>query len=231
MKELEDIYGIAIDNSDLFRFALTHPSYTQENELPYDQNYERLEFLGDAVLKLIASDILYKKYPDYAEGNLSKIRSIVVSDNTLSKIAHAIGLCDLIILAKHEKKQGLANVESVCACAFEAVLGAYYLDGKLEDLKPFLAKVLTPYIESVDADFAKFNAKALLQEYTQSITKEIPVYKVVNEVGPAHNKTFTVEVSYKGEVVARGEGKSKKEAEQHSAYEACKILGVIECQK
>ena len=110
MKELENIYGIAIDNSDLFRFALTHPSYTQENELPYDQNYERLEFLGDAVLKLIASDILYTKYPDYAEGNLSKIRSIVVSDNTLSKIAHSIGLCDLIILAKHEKKQKLANV-------------------------------------------------------------------------------------------------------------------------
>lgn len=231
MKELENIYGIAIDNSDLFRFALTHPSYTQENELPYDQNYERLEFLGDAVLKLIASDILYTKYPDYAEGNLSKIRSIVVSDNTLSKIANSIGLCDLIILAKHEKKQKLANVESVCACAFEAVLGAYYLDGKLEDLKPFLTKVLTPYIESVDADFAKFNAKALLQEYTQSITKETPVYKVVKEVGPAHNKTFTVEVSYKGEVVAQGEGKSKKEAEQHSAYEACKILGVLKCQK
>ena len=138
MKELEEIYGISIDNSELFEIALTHPSYTQEQELPYCENYERLEFLGDAVLKLITSHILYKKYPDYTEGNLSKIRSIVVSDNTLSKIAHEIGLCEHIILAKHEEKQGLANIESVCACAFEAVLGAYYLDGKQGDLIPFL---------------------------------------------------------------------------------------------
>jgi len=227
MKELEEIYGIKIDNSDLFKCALTHPSYTQENNLPYDQNYERYEFLGDAVLKLVTSEILYKKYPQYAEGELSKIRSIVVSDNTLAKIAFEIGLCELIILAKHEEKQGLAKIESVCACTFEAVLGAFYLDGKLEQLKPFLQKVLTPYIEAVDANFEKFNAKALLQEYTQSVTREIPVYKVIEETGPAHNRTFKVEVSYQGKVVACGTGKSKKEAEQHSAYEACKILGVI----
>ena len=93
MKELEKIYGIKIDNSDLFKIALTHPSYTQENELSYTQNYERLEFLGDAVLKLLTSEILYKKYPDYTEGDLSKIRSIVVSDSTLAKIANEIGLC------------------------------------------------------------------------------------------------------------------------------------------
>lgn len=227
MKELEEIYGIQIDNFDLFECALTHPSYTQENNLPYDQNYERFEFLGDAVLKLVTSEILYKKYPQYAEGELSKIRSIVVSDNTLSKIAHEIGLCELIILAKHEEKQGLAKIESVCACAFEAVLGAFYLDGKLEQLKPFLEKVLTPFIEAVDANFEKYNAKALLQEYTQSVDKQIPVYKVVGESGPAHNRTFKVEVSYQGKVVACGTGKTKKEAEQHSAYEACKIFGVI----
>lgn len=227
MKELEEIYGIKIDNSDLFRRALTHPSYTKINEMDFTENYERLEFLGDAVLKLVTSEILFNKYPDYAEGNMSKIRSIVVSDNILSKIAHKIGLCDLIIVAKHEAKQGLANIESVCACSFEAVLGAFYLDGKLEDLKTFLANVLTPYIEEVDANFEKYNAKAMLQEYTQSVTKEIPVYKLIGETGPAHNKVFNVEVFYKGEAIAKGQGKSKKEAEQHAAYEACKILGVI----
>ena len=227
MKELEEIYGIRIDNSELFEIALTHPSYTQEEELPYTENYERLEFLGDAVLKLITSHILYKKYPDYTEGNLSKIRSIVVSDNTLSKIAHEIGLCEHIILAKHEAKQGLANVESVCACAFEAVLGAYYLDGKQEDLLSFLEKVLIPYIEEVDGNFEKYNAKAILQEYTQGIDKKTPVYRLVGETGPAHKKVFTVEVSYQNRVIATGEGKSKKDAEQHSAYNACKILGVI----
>lgn len=227
MKDLENIYGIEIKNSDLFRRALTHPSYTKANELDFTENYERLEFLGDAVLKLITSQILFEKYPDYTEGDMSKIRSIVVSDNILSKIAHEIGLCELIIVSKHEAKQGLANIESVCACAFEAVLGAFYLDGKMENLKTFLAKVMMPYIEEVDKNFERYNAKALLQEYTQSKTKEIPVYKLVEETGPAHNKTFTVEVFYKNTFVARGQGKTKKEAEQHAAYEACKIFGVI----
>jgi ribonuclease-3 len=227
MKELEKIYGIHIDNPEIFVHALTHPSYTQENNLPYDNNYERYEFLGDAVLKLVTSEILYKKYPQYAEGELSKIRSIVVSDNTLSKIAHEIGLCELIILAKHEKKQGLAKIESVCACTFEAVLGAFYLDGKLDELKPFLDKVLTPYIEAVDANFEQYNAKALLQEYTQSIDKHVPVYKLIEQTGPAHNRTFKVEVSYQEKVVAQGIGKSKKDAEQSAAYQACKNLGVI----
>lgn len=227
MKELEDIYGIKINNSELYKTALTHPSYTKEKELPYTQNYERLEFLGDAVLKLLTSDILYNKYPDYTEGNLSKIRSIVVSDSTLSKIAHEIGLCEMIILAHHEAKQGLANLESVCACAFEAVLGAFYLDGKQKEIKQFLEKVLTPYIEEVDGNFEKYNAKAILQEYTQGIDKHTPIYTLVEEKGPAHKKIFTVEVSYQGNVVAKGSGKTKKDAEQQAAFQACKILGVI----
>lgn len=227
MKKLEEIFGIKIDNPDFFKRALTHPSYTKEQDLPYVENYERLEFLGDAVLKLSVSDILYKKYSDYTEGDLSKIRSIVVSDNTLSKIANEIGFCELIILARHEAKQGLAHIESVCACAFEAVLGAYYLDGKFDLVIQYLQKVLMPYIEEVDKNFEKFNAKAILQEYTQGLTKEIPSYTVVGEVGPAHNKTFEVVVAYQGHVVAKGSGKTKKEAEQHAAYEACKKLGAI----
>lgn len=227
MNKLENIFGISIDNPVFFKQALTHPSYTKENDIPYTENYERMEFLGDAVLKLAASRILFEMYPDYTEGDLSKIRSIVVSDSTLSKIAHDIGLCDLIIMARHEAKQGIANIESVCACAFEAVLGAYYMDNKLASLIPFLEKMLMPYIKEVDKNFEKYNAKAILQEYTQSLTKETPVYNLVNETGPDHNKTFEVEVSYHGRVVAKGTGKSKKEAEQHAAYEACKILGAI----
>ncbi len=227
MLELEKIFGIKIDNADYFRRALTHPSYTKENDLPYDENYERLEFLGDAVLKLLTSEILFSTFPNYPEGNLSKIRSIVVSDSTLSLIAHDIGLCDLIIAAQHEKKQGITNIESVCACAFEAVLGAYYLDKKLKELLPFLKKVLMPYIHEVDENFEKFNAKAMLQEYTQSVSKETPVYKIINESGPAHNRVFEVEVSYQNKQISKGKGKTKKEAEQHAAYEACKILGVI----
>ncbi len=223
MKRIEEIYGIKADNSDLFKCALTHPSCTTDSS----ENYERLEFLGDAVLKLIISDILYNKFPDYSEGNLSKIRSVAVSDSTLSKIAHEIGLCELIIVPKHGVKQGIADLESVCACAFEAVLGAFYLDNKAEPLKAFLNKVMQPYIEDIDKNIGKYNAKAMLQEYTQSVDRKIPEYKIVEESGPAHKKTFTIEVLYRGKVIAQGTGKTKKEAEQHAAYEACKKLGVL----
>jgi len=231
MKTVPEIFNIPIENEELFSQALTHPSFTKENNLSYEQSYERLEFLGDAVLKLSVSDALYKKYPNFTEGEMSKIRSIVVSDATLFDIAQKIGLNDLIILAKHEEKQGCRKRESVCACAFEAVLGAYYLDGKYIDLLRFIEKVFTPYIEDVENNFEKFNAKALLQEYTQAQTKETPIYTLIEEIGPAHNKVFRVSVAYKNEVLATGVGKSKKEAEQQAAYNACEKLGVLKCQK
>lgn len=231
MKNVSEIFGINVGDNNLFQAALTHPSYIKDSELSYSQCYERLEFLGDAVLKLCVSDILYKRYPDYKEGDMSKIRSIVVSDATLFEIAENIGLSDLIIMAKHEEKQGCRKLESVCACAFEAVLGAYYLDGKFFELLPVLEKLFVPYIEDVDKHFEKFNAKALLQEYTQSKTKTTPLYKIVNEIGPAHNKTFEVEVIYENKVLAHGTGKSKKDAEQKCAYIACEKLGILKCQE
>ena len=231
MDNLEQIFNINIENAELFKKALTHPSYPKEQEMDYTESYERLEFLGDAVLKLAVSDILYKKYPDYTEGSMSKIRSIIVSDAVLFEVAEKIGLSELIILGKHEEKQGCRKLESVCACAFEAVLGAYYLDGKFSELIEFIKRIFLPYIEEVDKNFEKYNAKALLQEYTQSKTKTIPEYRIVTETGPAHNKTFEVEVWYEGELIACACGKSKKDAEQKCAYEACKKLGIAECQK
>ena len=231
MDNLEQIFNINIENAELFKKALTHPSYTKEQEMDYTESYERLEFLGDAVLKLAVSDILYKKYPDYTEGSMSKIRSVIVSDAVLFEVAEKIGLSELIILGKHEEKQGCRKLESVCACAFEAVLGAYYLDGKFSELIEFINRIFLPYIQEVDKNFEKYNAKALLQEYTQSKTKTIPEYRVINETGPAHNKTFEVEVWYEGKLIASASGKSKKDAEQKCAYEECKKLGIAECQK
>ena len=231
MKKVEEIFDIEIDETLLFERALTHPSYTQENDFEYTECYERLEFLGDAVLKLAISDILYKKYPDAHEGEMSKIRSIAVSDSTLSIISKEIGLSELIRASEHDLKQGIKNLESVSACAFEAALGAYYLDGKLDLLMQKLKELFVPYIEEINQNMDKYNAKALLQEYTQSINKKTPVYKLIAEDGPAHNKVFTVEVWYNGEFIARACGKSKKEAELKCAFEACKKLGVSECQK
>lgn len=229
INKLSELYGIKIKKQEeaLFITALTHSSFTRENETSPLENYERLEFLGDAVLKLCISDILYKKYPNYAEGELTKIRSIVVSDSTLAKIGQKIGLDSLIIMGKQEEKMGGRKRKSIIACTFEASLGAIYLNGKYKELSIFLEKVFADDIKKVDENFEKFNAKAVLQEYTQSLNKILPEYNVIEEEGPEHNKIFIVEVSYMGEVLASGKGKTKKEAEQECAYAACKKLGVI----
>lgn len=224
---LEKIYGIKTVNAELFEKALTHSSYTRENEISTLENYERLEFLGDAVLKMCVSNILYKNFPHYAEGDLTKIRSIIVSDNMLAEVAQKVGLEKLIILGKQEEKTGGRNRKSIIACAFEAILGAYYLEGKFKEVSDFLEDIFESYIKDVDEHFEKFNAKAILQEHTQSINKEIPKYDLVEELGPQHDKTFVIEVSYRNDVLARGEGKTKREAEQACAYQACIKLGVI----
>lgn len=225
--ELEEIFKIKTADSKLFEKALTHASYTKENEITSLNNYERLEFLGDAVLKLCVSDILYKKYPNYMEGELTKIRSIIVSDNTLAQVAKKIGLSSLMILGKHAEKMGGRSRKSIQACVFEAVLGAYFIEGKFDEISNFLKRTLDEYITAVDENFEKFNAKAILQEYTQSQTKVTPIYRITQESGPSHNKTFLVEVSYLGKVLASAEGKTKKEAEQKCAHAACEKLGVI----
>jgi ribonuclease-3 len=170
--------------------------------------------------------VLYNKYPQAHEGEVSKIRSIVVSDNTLADIAKNNGLNELIILSKHDEKQGARKLNSICACAFEAILGAYFLDGKYEQIREYIEKTLTPYIEDVKENFVKYNAKELLQEYTQGLTKNTPIYRVVNESGPAHKKEFEVEVSYNGKILATEKGPTKKDAEQKAAYSACLKLGV-----
>lgn len=227
MKSVSEIFGIKIKNEEYFKKALTHPSYTQDLNLSHTDSYERLEFLGDAVLKLTVSDVLFSLFSESTEGEMSKIRSIIVSDNTLAEIAKDSGLDKLIVLSKHDEKQGARKLNSICACAYEAVLGAYYLDGKYKEVREYIEKTFTPYIADVKNNFAKYNAKEILQEYTQSKDKNRPVYKVINEIGPAHKRQFEVEVSYNEEVLAVEMGFSKKEAEQKAAYSACEKLGIV----
>ena len=227
VSSVAEIFGIETITPEYYKHAFTHSSFTKEKNLPYTQCYERLEFLGDAVLKLTISDVLFKMYPDYQEGELSKIRSIIVSDNTLADIARKNGLQDLIIMSKHEEKQGCRKLNSICACAFEATLGAYYLDGKYNELEKYIETTFKPYIIDVKDLFEKFNAKAVLQEYTQGKTKNTPIYTVIREIGPEHKKEFEIEVKYNNEVLAIEKGLTKKEAEQKCAYSACKKLGII----
>jgi ribonuclease-3 len=222
---LEDIF-CSVDDEELIKIALTHPSYTQENNLSTLLCYERLEFLGDSVLKLVCSKLLYEEFPEYQEGDLSKIRSILVSDMILSKVALEIGLDKLIILGHAEEKQGGKHRESNLACSLEALLGAYFLNNKLKIVEKFVKKYIFPYVKDIDEHFAKYNAKDILQQYTQGHDKTLPVYKTVEVKGPAHNPVFVVEVAWNGKVLAKEEGKTKKEAQQNCALKACEKLKI-----
>jgi len=217
LDELLANVGLSIDNYDYLDKSLTHSSYTFENKLPTFLNNERLEFLGDAVLKLIASNYLYDRFPDYTEGDLTKIRSILVSDNTLTRIALQINIGDYMKLGYHERKMGGNKRPSNLACAFEAFLGAFYVDGKIEQLYDFLIPLLEPEVTKIDQSAAKYNFKAILQEYAQAHGMELPDYRIVKEEGPPHNKTFEVEVFVNEESLGYGSGKSKKEAQQKAA--------------
>ena len=224
---LKKIFGKKADEN-LLNLALTHPSFTKEKgELDSLENYERLEFFGDSVLKLFVSKLLYETYPDYSEGKLSKIRSILVSDFTLSKIAFKIGLDKLIILGHAEEKQGGRNRESNLACSLEAVLGAYYLSKKQDSVEKFISKYILPYASDIDKHFEKYNAKDVFQQYTQGEDKTLPVYTTLSVEGPAHAPVFEVELKWHDEVIALCKGKTKKEAQQECAYEACKKFNLI----
>ena len=223
---LEKIFG---EKTELVELALTHPSFTKENNNlnPLD-NYERLEFFGDSVLKLFTSKLLYEFYPNYAEGELSKIRSILVSDAILSKIAIQIGLDKLMKLGPAEEKQGGRKRESNIACTLEAVLGAYYFSNKQQEIENFIKEYVMVFADDINQHFEKYNAKDILQQYTQAQNKTLPEYRTIGMSGPAHKPIFEVEIFWNNEILAKATGASKKEAQQNCALDACKKLGIIQ---
>lgn len=222
---LEELFG-DVENKEIVEIALTHPSYTQEKNLSSLLNYERLEFFGDSVLKLFTSKLLYNKYPKAPEGELSKIRSILVSDNILAKVAIDLKINQLMKLGPSEEKQGGRQRESNIACTLEALLGAYYFNNKQAEIEKFISDYIIVYADDVDKHFEKYNAKDILQQYTQGYNKTLPEYNTIEIKGPAHKPTFVVEIHWEGKILATAEGKSKKEAQQNCAYEACKKLGI-----
>jgi ribonuclease III len=207
--------------------ALTHSSYTYELGVSPYKNYERLEFLGDAVLKLVISDYLYRRFPDYREGGLTKIRAVVVSDAELAKIAHKMDLGLYMVFGANEARSGGAQKPSNLACALEALIGAIYLDGKFEELSDLLGELMEDVITEVDMSKAKANYKALLQEYTQAEGQGLPDYATVAEKGPSHRKVFHIQVSVDGEALGFGEGATKKEAQQAAARLALVALNQL----
>lgn len=223
-----NLLDIECGDKSLLEKAFTHPSYTKDLELDNTENYERLEFLGDAVLKLTISKLLYEKYPKYDEGDLSKIRSILVSDAVLAELAETIKIPDRLRLGSSELATGGKHRSSNIACAFEAMLGAYFLDGKISFIEEFINENIIPQSDDIVNHFVRYNAKAVLQEYTQKQDNITPVYTTISVTGPQHKPIFEVSVSHLGEELARDFGSTKKEAQQNCAYKACEKLGLTE---
>jgi ribonuclease-3 len=215
-------------NYDLYDRALTHSSYAYENKLSSVDNYERLEYLGDAVLKLVVSEYLFERFPEYREGDLTKIRAVVVSDARLADLARDIDLGNYITFGASEAKSGGRDKISNLACAFEALLGAMHLDGKLTEVREMMQERLEAVVTAIDMSKTKDNYKAVLQELTQADGGVLPNYRTVQESGPSHNRTFFVEVYVNGEMMGCGNGKSKKEAQQAAAKQALEVLNALE---
>ncbi len=218
--------NIEMTEVELLDEALTHPSFNFESKKTEYKDYERLEFLGDSVLRLFVSEFLYDKYSDYDEGKLTKIRSNLVSDRFLYGIALDLGVSPYLNIGKHEEKSGGRNKESILACAMEAILGAIFKDCGVEKVKQFIFKLYSDV--NINEVMYNFNSKELLQEYTQEKNKDLPVYSLVKEFGPAHDKTYKVEVLYHNNVIGNGTGKTKKDAEKAAALDALKKLQLIE---
>lgn len=210
--------GLKFKNFELLNRAFSHTSYAYEQNDSRLDSYERLEFLGDAVLKLSISDILYSEYENKSEGQLSEKRSVIVSDKEISKFAEKIQMWDFILTGKCEHTNKKSR-ETILACAFEALLGAIYLEFKDKGYikaKEFIIKNFLDEILSVDCT----NYKANLQELTQKYNHNLPEYVLLEEQGPAHDKTFSIAVYYEDKCVGKGMAKSKKQAEILAAKEA-----------
>lgn len=224
-------YNLKFKNIKILNQAFVHTSYTNENNLDVHLSYEKLEFYGDAVLKLVISDFLYNYFVDYSEGELTKLRAEIVSDKNIFEYAKKLGFEELIILGKNEKKQGGAKKESIIACAFEALLGAIFIEYKQKGYQKayeFLKDNFYQDILDVEKNICFLNPKAILQEYTQSINHQLPEYILIKETGKEHKKEFFVEVKFQGEIIGEGSANSIKKAQIQAAFAAIKKLNLIE---
>ncbi len=220
LSEFEERIGYKFQRGDLLTRALTHKSYSHEARHENARDNETFEFLGDSVLGFIIGDILFRRFPTLDEGALSKMKAYLVSATSLAEKARTYGMGDVIYLGVGEEKSGGRKKESLLANLFEAMIAAIYLDGGIEPARQLIEKSFTKDIESIDAEDLLFkDYKTALQELAQGKGLQLPEYNVIDEVGPDHDKRFVVEVKV-GSLVTRGEGSSKKEAQQEAAKHA-----------
>ncbi|MCL2286392.1 MAG: ribonuclease III [Firmicutes bacterium] len=206
----------------LLRQAVTHSSFVHEQGLAADESNERLEFLGDAVLELCISDLLYHRYPGLTEGQLTQRRANLVCEPTLAAIARHLKLGDYLLLGQGEAREKGREKDSILSDALESVFGAIYLDGGIDAVRNIVFTIFGPIAEK--ALKQEKDSKSTLQELLQKNSRETAAYEIVDETGPPHQREFTAIVSHKGKILGRGKGKSKKEAEQSAASVALKKL-------
>src|SRR5712671_5629118 len=222
----EKILGYKFKNPDLLKESLTHASIA-DNRL---SSNERMEFLGDAVLDLIVCEALYKKFPQYQEGDLTKIKSAVVSRRTCAEVSNETGLTDLLIIGKGISSRN-AMPSSLAAAVYESIVAAIYFDGGFEVVKEYILRTMTPKLEAIAANSHQQNYKAVLQQHAQKILGATPQYELLDEKGPDHSKCFEVCVTVDGRRFTSAWGPNKKMAEQKAALLALEDLGVMDAEE
>lgn len=211
---------IIFKDKNLLKQAFVHRSYINENPNTGLHHNERLEFLGDAVLELIVTSFLYKKYPSYTEGELTAVRSALVNAVIISEIAFKIGMNDYLLLSKGEAKDNGKARQYILANTYEAYVGAVYLDQGYDMADKFITHFLLPHTEEIVKKKLWRDAKSLVQEKAQEFLGITPAYKVLSETGPDHDKHFTVGILFGVNLIAKGSGQSKQEAEVKAAEAA-----------
>ena len=226
LQKVQTTIGYEFKQPDLLLEALTHPSIAHEKALKNNSHNQRLEFLGDAVLQLVLTDRIYRQYPDLPEGKLTQIRAHLANRHTLHRCALAIDLGKYLLLGKGEEASGGRSRLSNLADAYEALLGAIYLDGGMRAVRKFILTQFTEELRNIKQTTPRQNPKGRLQELIQSISPSNPVYRVVHETGPDHSKHFEAVVEWDGKEIGRGSGSSKKQAESIAAEAALAALQV-----
>lgn len=218
---LQERIGYKFKNEALLKRALTHSSYMNEQKINRTGDYERLEFLGDAVLELVSSEFLYREHTEVPEGELTKMRASMVCEPSLAFCARDIELGQFIRLGKGEENTGGRNRDSIISDVMEAVTGAIYLDGGFEPAKAFIYRFILSDLEDKQLFY---DSKSNLQELIQGKLKKDFHYELLEESGPEHDKTFVVEVFMEKTSLGKGAGRTKKAAEQQAAYQALLVL-------
>ncbi len=221
LSRLEQKIGYQFQNKALLKQALTHSSFANEQKINKLEDYERLEFLGDAVLELISSDFLFHANPQLTEGKLTKLRSSMVCEPALAYCARDLELGEYMLLGKGEEATGGRKRESITSDAMEALIGALYLDGGLEEAHAFIQRFILSDLEN---KILFYDSKTVLQEMIQTMEQADFYYELIGEEGPDHDKEFEVKAVLNGKKIGSGKGRTKKSAEQQAAYEAILYL-------